>query len=347
MTVQNLTLTPGVITVFQAIRVDEYFEVAGVVLLIYDYCITFSQEIELIWKRDWNYVTYIFWATRYLPFTENAAILLVRQFLNTLTDSQCRCLNITQIWLTVVGLVIGEGISFQMRIECILNVLWQGILILRTYAIWGSKRIAWGLSIFLFLLVFICFVLIIKSITALQYGPSPSPSAFPGCFVTRANRLMGFAILLVTIFETVILFLTVYKVILRKMETGSVSGSTLFQTIYRDGIVFFAYLFLTSLADVIVLNVAEDSIALICTSIYRSLHAILSGRIILNIRAAAFRDIKGANSESIPLSTVVWEKKHQSLQNTVDGVSSGLSSGFSEAPVRSLPSDTEQTISTL
>lgn len=47
-------------------RVDSYFAVASAVGLMYDWALTFGQEVELIWNRPWSLMTASYISVRYV-----------------------------------------------------------------------------------------------------------------------------------------------------------------------------------------------------------------------------------------------------------------------------------------
>ncbi|KAG2149122.1 uncharacterized protein EDB93DRAFT_362038 [Suillus bovinus] len=50
----------------KASRIDSYFAVASAVGLIYDWALTFGQEVELIWKKRWSLMTAMYLSVRYV-----------------------------------------------------------------------------------------------------------------------------------------------------------------------------------------------------------------------------------------------------------------------------------------
>ncbi|KAG2353468.1 hypothetical protein BDR07DRAFT_703636 [Suillus spraguei] len=47
-------------------RVYSYFAVAAFVGLLYDWALTFGQEVELIWRQHWSLMTVLYLSVRYL-----------------------------------------------------------------------------------------------------------------------------------------------------------------------------------------------------------------------------------------------------------------------------------------
>jgi len=155
---------------------------------------------------------------------------------------------------------------------------------MRTYAVWEkSKRIAWSLTAVLLVIGISALVFIAKSFRDVHFKPSPAPIILPGCFLVQANRLIWLDFFVLTLFETLILGLTLYKII----RDWKDRGSDLAGIIYRDGIAFYVFLLVITIVTMITLNVVPDALALSLTHIHRVLHATLTGRIILNLRAAS------------------------------------------------------------
>lgn len=46
-------------------RVESYFALASTVAVIYDWALTFEQEVELVWKRKWSLMSVLYLGLRY------------------------------------------------------------------------------------------------------------------------------------------------------------------------------------------------------------------------------------------------------------------------------------------
>ena len=60
---------------------DDFRETMKHAYQIYDYILTFSDEINHIWRKRWSSFTIIVLATRYLPFLESVLVLLGKKLL--------------------------------------------------------------------------------------------------------------------------------------------------------------------------------------------------------------------------------------------------------------------------
>ncbi|KAG1798166.1 uncharacterized protein HD556DRAFT_1440511 [Suillus plorans] len=47
-------------------RLGSYFLVAAFVAVMYDWALTFGQEVELIWRQRWSVMTVLYLGVRYL-----------------------------------------------------------------------------------------------------------------------------------------------------------------------------------------------------------------------------------------------------------------------------------------
>ncbi|KAH7905585.1 hypothetical protein BJ138DRAFT_746422 [Hygrophoropsis aurantiaca] len=56
---------PEAIQLLQAIQTTYYFAAAGGALVAYDQVLTFSQEIDLVWNRNWSFMTILYLIARY------------------------------------------------------------------------------------------------------------------------------------------------------------------------------------------------------------------------------------------------------------------------------------------
>lgn len=52
--------------------------VSSVALLLYDYALTLSLEVDLVWRAPWNLLKLFYIVQRYLPFFDTAFLVLHR-----------------------------------------------------------------------------------------------------------------------------------------------------------------------------------------------------------------------------------------------------------------------------
>ncbi|KAJ7902603.1 hypothetical protein B0H14DRAFT_2666781 [Mycena olivaceomarginata] len=220
--------------------------------------------------------TVLFLLNRYLPFVDTFLGLSCKPaFRNThalgltistakftrLSAEQCLTRNITLGWLSVFGILLSEG-----------------ILMLRTYAIWERKRSV---------LIFLCALAVVVSVPAivfvyiethsLHYKPS-SPDVI-GCTLAHAGSILIFAYVLIMISETAIAVLTAIKAY-RDLRRSRVPWIL---KLYKDGMLFYVYLLIISLANVVVPILAPSMFANWLATPQRVLHSVLCSRVLLLI----------------------------------------------------------------
>lgn len=98
-------------------RIFSYFVVASSTALVYDWALTFGQEIELIWKRRWSLVTVLYLNLRYIGIINAALILLPNLPSILLTDTGCDTMDALQNWLNfVVNAILGVIMIHRLHV---------------------------------------------------------------------------------------------------------------------------------------------------------------------------------------------------------------------------------------
>jgi len=189
-----------------------YFQVASVVILVFDHSLTLYDEIELIWERKPNRSSVLFYITRYLPYFDSALLLV--QSVSTPSKGACIavsqlkiCIHIHSLYFLFDFTIVGSYfISYAAA---------ESILILRTYAVYDNNK---KLIYTLFALLAACSGLG-GYLARLSY-PSTTDSDlfgsigvnFAGCSNFSTHKSFWLVYLVISIFETLILVLTAYKV---------------------------------------------------------------------------------------------------------------------------------------
>jgi len=276
---------------FENLRTETYLDVASAALLVYDFILTFQSEVTLIWPSKWNVVKVLFFLTRYLPFIDMSLVL----FYQTKTNIDVQTCQMTYFpagWLIVVGITIAEI-----------------ILMVRTWAIWGrSRRIAIFLGVACASALIPVLVIEHYFLKSLVFSPYPNP-ATPGCLLTAGSPVIAVSFIIVILFETFVLILTLIK----GVQHYRVAGNRGFVAVlYRDGILFYIYLFIISLVNLIVIVTAPRELADILAIFQHVLHSCLSARILLNLREARQRETRPTSLNSTPLQHLEFDTTRNS-----------------------------------
>ncbi|KAF7312984.1 hypothetical protein MKEN_00983100 [Mycena kentingensis (nom. inval.)] len=248
--------------------------VACCTILAYDWLLTLDREISSIWSHPRTVGTVVFLINRYLPFLDVIISTLTR--FQRLSPEECLARNKFVGWMSLLGICFSEG-----------------ILMLRTYAIWGRSR---AVAIIL-CTVWACtvipgLILTQMELASLVYIQAPGT----GCLLSNASTIIIFAYILLMFSETTIVALTALRAY-RDLRDQSVHRGWIIQ-LYKDGLFFYFYLLTISIANVLVPILGPDYMANWLASLQRVLHSVLSTRVLLLIRGhiAAVRRFENANS---------------------------------------------------
>ncbi|KAG2033648.1 hypothetical protein BDR03DRAFT_661180 [Suillus americanus] len=117
--------------VINAYRVSSYFLVAAFVGVVYDWALTFGQEVELVWRQRWSLMTVLYLSVRYFGILFAALNLLDSVPTISLTDTVSWIMSVICSWTYVL----------------VFAMLWV-IMITRLHAMYQQSR-----KILIFLIV--------------------------------------------------------------------------------------------------------------------------------------------------------------------------------------------------
>ncbi|KAJ3482314.1 hypothetical protein NLI96_g7066 [Meripilus lineatus] len=268
-------------------------------IFVWDFLLTIHLEVEYMWPAQWNFVKILFILTRYLPFVDLTLVLFYEMNPSTSTRA-CNILYSVAGWFIVMGIVIAEV-----------------ILVLRTWTIWGrGKRI--GYVLVTVSIVCLVPVLVIQKIflDSIVFPPNPG------------RETLGLGFLLSSPFFPELTGLKMHANPhrlhrgfkfhcgnsvrdIRDHSHGGEGSSTIVAgsrkvaaVLYRDGVLFFCYLFGVSLINLIVIVTSPSHLAPanLLATFQRVMHSCLSARVLLNLRQAHRDELESpSNAESGPL----------------------------------------------
>jgi len=243
------------------VQLVNYFNVACVMILAYDYLMTLPSEVEHIWKHSFSRITLLFALIRYLPFVDSA-LLFTHAYLPDLSVHTYSTLFKLQVWFVTIGTAIAAI-----------------VLVLRTCALYGNSRrgIAFLFALYT-VMVTVCIYFVQSFLSSLQFESNTLP--IQGFFVAQSNQGIFVAYISLMIFETLILIMTVLRAERQR------HSSPLYQTLYRDSLAFYFYIFVVALCNILTIILAPGEVKLLLTQFHRVVYSIFLGRIILNIRGA-------------------------------------------------------------
>jgi len=252
----------------ETVQLSAYFE-APVILLYFDHFLTIADEVEYIWKGEWSLVTFLYLFTKYFAIFDTIFVFLIK-YLRGPSPIACLVLWHCTSWSYLIGLNVAEAIFTK-----------------RTLALWTDKpwlgRLYWG-SLVLGLPV--GGWLVERVVLSVQFSRSPNLELYSGCFTTHESKGLWIAYAWLLAYETILFLLTVPKVRYRKEDREHLGRKPLSYVIYRDGFQFYVYLLIVSIINIVGILTLKGGLAVSLTRIHRTLHAILSARLVINLRKA-------------------------------------------------------------
>ncbi|OAX38607.1 hypothetical protein K503DRAFT_770312 [Rhizopogon vinicolor AM-OR11-026] len=236
------------------LQTSKYANIGGLAILIFDYCITFQDEVKLTWSRPWDITRIIFTISRYLPFVGIA--LTAHAALHV--SGPCPP-NLEENIIHIVSIVAAEG-----------------LLLLRTWAFWErSKKLLIGLLIYAAVTITAA-VVVNRNPTPLIPGTEPT-----GCFF-EASRNGAVVYSILAIYECVILFLTAYK----RFHDYKDFRSSIVTTIYCDGMIYILCIITITVTNVIVGIAFPIAYSDMFDTLQIVIHSVLASRILFRLRSS-------------------------------------------------------------
>ncbi|TFK62647.1 hypothetical protein BDN72DRAFT_381671 [Pluteus cervinus] len=217
----------------------------------------------------WTVVKVFYIIQRYLPLVDTV-IVMIFQYFGKITDPRtCELLFKGSGWSFVIGMSLSEG-----------------ILTRRVLAVWGnSTRLCIALSLFSFGCIISIFLILGDYYRSLTFHSIPTPGMY--CFATGTSHMIYLCWTLLTAYDAATLVLIAIPGF-RAYKSG-VCKSTLFQVVYRDGVLYYLYLFAISAVNVfLILKLPGDYTSLL-SSLERIIHSILTSHVVLHIREQTYQ----------------------------------------------------------
>ncbi|KAH9894460.1 hypothetical protein C8Q73DRAFT_518016 [Cubamyces lactineus] len=247
----------------------KYANVSTLVLVILDVVDTFSDEVALMWPSRFTVMKVIYFVNRYLPLFEIALSVI---FLEPPSLEVCKG------WWTTMTIIYLTG--------CFTS---EGILLVRTLALWEFSRVVLGILIALAIAtVAPCLVVIQQYFRTIQY-PSNELLIKTGCImsISDGNSVWIFGCIILS--ETTVVALTLLKACMTRAMIANHNLPCLLHTMYRDGTCFYAIILLVSIANLLCMTLAPKEASSLLQLFHLVVHSSLTSRVLLNLRAAAAR----------------------------------------------------------
>ncbi|KAJ7096601.1 hypothetical protein B0H15DRAFT_825705 [Mycena belliarum] len=237
-------------------------------ILIYDYALTFEQEVTRYWGTSLTWGTLLFYINRYSALLGTVPIVVEYLLVTDDSNKICRGLQMYHQYFALMS-----------------QILVSVMLITRTYALHERNKLV------LALMITVTVVAIINAMVLLLAIRSPNtlspvlrslgcPSASPHALSQR--QAGGWSGMLV--FDVMIFALTVYK----SLKYGT-RGGELFDLLFRDGAMYFGILIASNVINILTYTRGGPVLSGAATSFTNILSSVMLSRLMLNLRDPSLR----------------------------------------------------------
>jgi len=120
------------ISTLQLLVLNNYVSLIVVTVVVYDYILTFSKEIEYVWCKPWTWVSTIFLVVRYIGLYWIMTIALIGSSFISGPSEICNGMYLAFTWAFGVFLSAADL-----------------VMVLRVYAMWDRSRLILGFLLFI------------------------------------------------------------------------------------------------------------------------------------------------------------------------------------------------------
>ncbi|KAI1798334.1 hypothetical protein LXA43DRAFT_23672 [Ganoderma leucocontextum] len=263
-------MTPAQLaTAAEHLMAAKMFSLASCVMLFYDITITFGDEVERIWKQRFTGATVLWFLNRYL--SPLGYIVIIVSFHDP-SWSKAACQHYV-LYPEVLKVFTATTVGI--------------IFILRLYAIYSkSKAVLYGFSALLLMELGI-------KIWAFTDGVMLQlPPGLVGCILTGrstpGDRII-YTWVAELLFDSFVFFATLYRTIQLYRRTLIGQALSLITVIMRDGIMYFAVIFVSNLVTVLIFVIAPPDLKVINASFSTLITSLMVSRLMLNLRGEVLR----------------------------------------------------------
>jgi len=261
------------ITIANAAWIGRRATLAGWVLLVYDWVISFDQEVDLIWDKPWNIAKGLYYFNRYIPLMLLCVHTMI--YLN-LDVSKSTCL----FWFQFEG---------WTGMTCIGAV--EAILATRVWALWDGNRIILGILLFglaaeMAVMSFILGTTSSRLDTISEVFPGVE---FKVCIPLNTPPYFFAFWIPPLAFGTMVLILACYRGLTSVQFGLRDLGKTLVAVILRDSVMYFAAIVATDLLCTTVWLQRSDVLFQTVVGPGLAVPSVLGSRLLLNLREVYYK----------------------------------------------------------
>jgi len=221
------------------LNLNRYLQLIAFTILIHEYCITFTREVERFWRhKRTTLVAAFFFLNRYFVPLGHVPVVFHNFWISTAHNKQIICHHLQ---------------TYHHYYVLIVQILVSVMLIVRTFALYGRSRRILALT------VGTMGAIAIVSCWSIATKPAETTNESRGHFVVNgcaspisqalalryAKDWVG-----LLVFDTLIFALTLYKTLL-SLRTRYGSRSSILTLMLRDGSMFFGVMVVSNVANIV------------------------------------------------------------------------------------------------
>ncbi|KAI0339851.1 hypothetical protein BDW22DRAFT_1431336 [Trametopsis cervina] len=245
-------------------------------LLLYDYALTLSDEVAYMWIGPWTRARILFLLVRITVYF--GGLMIYSMLPDKILDNFEPAVDLLSLTIRLYG--CNFSYTWFVFSEVFTQVTGSIILILRVYAIYDcNKKLLKALFGLLasVLIIQIVFSAFLSTKSGFKLNPSLHTS---GCIPTHWVYKPWVYWVPATSFDGILFALVVARSIRRAMEQDT---PDLFFKMFRDSSIYFGFVFLVIIADLIVWTVGNQGLYVALPELVPILHSIMACRMLLNI----------------------------------------------------------------
>ncbi|KAF9040757.1 hypothetical protein BJ165DRAFT_1596203 [Panaeolus papilionaceus] len=254
--------SPPVSSIVLHLHAGKYFQTASFVMLVYDHMLTFSDEVDRIWKQKISGASILFLINRYI--TPLQVIVIMDAF-----DDPS--------WTRAVcdRFVVFEGASTAGLVA-----VCELIMILRVYALYERSNVLLAL-----LLVLWTLQLVFSMVGVFTGQPVPLPPSVTGCILTSRSLWFSFLWSTPLVTDFIIFFLTIWRT-RRYIRGTNLKSLPTIHVLVRDGALYFFAIFSANLMNTLIyFAVPQEDLKAIGATFSKLITSVMISRLVLNLRS--------------------------------------------------------------
>ncbi|KAJ4492503.1 hypothetical protein C8R41DRAFT_981163 [Lentinula lateritia] len=252
-----------------------YSEVTATTLLLWDYILTFQSELELIWGRPKNGVTFLFLTNRYLAVVAQLVTTYAHVSSNVTYEVSVFAIAYWLIGTSILQLALTDGI------------VWLSVCSLYC----NTSAVRWPL-LGLMITCMLCGVSVVGVVGSHSKGAAQLAPGFKQCTVyTQYHNLWLFWVPLL-VYETTT-FILVIRLFIQYRRNRKEWTSNLLELLLNDMLLYLAIIFIAFIGNAILFANPDPTLSGILDPPTVVLLSILGNHMLLNLRAESKRAAQG------------------------------------------------------